>query len=145
MFLQRTLLAFLAIIVIFSYTTSSGSDNVSKDTQLTKDLVALVENIIKGKDLDHAYSSVDGESYLIDGKYFESLPGVLHGESGHCKLMEGSASKTIFEQLTITDNHSAAYMVAKTKTPKLGERFHSVVFFTDAENHWKIKSWHISK
>jgi len=144
MFHQRTLLAFLAIIVIFSCAASSELNKASNDALLAKDLLALVKNILQGKDLGQSYSSVDMEAYLIDGKHFESLPGVLHGEAGNCKLTEGSESKTMFEQLTVTDDRSAAYMVIKTNTPRLGERFHSVIFFADAEHHWKIRSWHIS-
>lgn len=144
MFTQRILPALLTIAAIFTYTAVSGSDKVSSDTKLTKDLLSLVENILKGKDLNIAKSSVDVEAYLIDGTHFESLRGVMNGEPGHCKLVEGAESKTAYEQLTITDDRSAGYMVVKTQTPRLGERFHSVVFFADSDKHWKIRSWHIS-
>ena len=144
MFTKRALLAILAIGTLFSYVAFSGNDKVSDKEQLGKTLQAIVDGILKGTDLKKATSHVDFEAYLVDGKYFESLPGVLHGESTHCKLVEGKESRITFQSLHITDNLSAAYMVMKTQTPLLGERFHSVVFFRDSSAEWKINSWHIS-
>jgi hypothetical protein len=144
MFIQRALFTFLGISTLIALTAYSGSDKVSNDQRLANDLRGIVHNILAGKDLERASSAVDFEAYLVDGKYYESLLGVLHGEFKNCRLLEGGGSKTVFEQLVIADNRSAAFMVIKTQSPKLGERFHSVVFFKDAEDQWKIKSWHTS-
>jgi hypothetical protein len=142
MFTQRVIFALLAISNLLAFAAFSVTDKASDDQKLASDLRGIVRNILTGKDLDRASAVIDAEAYLVDGKYFESLLGVLHGEFKNCKLLEGGESKTIFEQLVIADNRSAAYMVMKTHSPNLGERFHSIVFFKDAENQWKIKSWH---
>ena len=144
MFTTRALLAILTVGVLLSPSSFAGGTSTSDKQQLAQSLQKMVNGIVKGSDLADATSHIDVEAYLIDGKQFESLLGVLHGESSHCKLVEGSESKIVFQSLKIMDSQSAAFLVVKTQTPSLGERFHSVVFFKDPDSQWRIKSWHIS-
>ena len=144
MFTKRALPAILFAGVLFCNVSIAGDNKTSEKEQLGKALQEMVDGIVKGTNLKDVTSHIDIEAYLIDGKYFESLPGVLHGESSHCKLVEGKETKIVFQSLEIMDNQSAAFMVMKTQTPSLGDRFHSVVFFKDPDTEWRIKSWHIS-
>lgn len=145
MFNPRALITMLTLVVLFSHAAWGGNDETASKRELVRALQGMVTNILQGTDLKGAGTEVDAEAYLIDGKYFESLPGVLQGESTHCKLIEGTETKIVFQSLTIMDNYSAALMILKTQAPSLGERFHSIVFFHDPGAAWKIKSWHISQ
>jgi hypothetical protein len=129
---------------MFSHQVVARNDKTSDDQKLISRLQEMVKNILENKDDDQAKKSIDMEAYVVDGKYFESLVDAVRGKSGNCRLIEGADSKMVFQTLNITDDQTAAFMVMKTQSPKLGERFHSVVFFKEAEGEWKTKSWHIS-
>ena len=144
MSVAKMLLTMVFLVTPCSRVGIAGSDDAAEKQQLAQTLQNLVGDILRGADLKEANTHIDVEAYVIDGKYFESLLGVLHGEPGHCRLIEGEEVKFVFQSLTIMDNLSAALMILKTETPAFGERFHSVVFFHDSGADWKIKSWHIS-
>ena len=145
MSITKSLLTVLFLVILFSGAGFTGNDDTAAKQRLAKSLQNMDGDILTGANLKDASTHIDVEAYLIDGKYYESLLGVLNGESAHCKLIEGKDTKFAFQSLTIMDNLSAALMVLKTETPTLGERFHSVVFFHDSGADWKIKSWHISQ
>ena len=141
---SRILIALILVFVCLATFVIARPDKTSEKFKLVNSLQGVVEDLLRGNSLPKIASSVDIEAYLIDGVYFESLPGVLKGESTHCKLVEGKDAKIASTSLVINDDENAAYEVVTTQTPGIGKRVHSVVFFKTAGDTWKVKSWHIS-
>ena len=141
---NRIILVFLLFLIGVATPASAGADKTSDKEHLVQLLQGTVGDLLRGIKKNNLASSIDIEAYLVDGIYYESLPGVIKGESTQCHLVEGKGSKTVFESLIVNDAEDAAFMVVKTQSPGFGERFHSVVFFKSGRNDWKIKSWHIS-
>ena len=107
---------------------------------------APIENILKGVDIAQAKKYISPDAYLIYGKYYESLYGVLNGEHKNIKLIEGSESKTLAPIIVRSSpDEMIVYIVLKTQSKKNGPiRFHTVVLMKTENSDWQIKHWHVS-
>jgi hypothetical protein len=110
-----------------------------------KSMLKSVEHILKGYDLKTVKRFINPEAYLIYGKYYESLQGVLNGEHNKIKLIEGSDSKVIYSHFTMSDDKTTGYTILKTQIKKGGPtRFHTIVFMKNETGDWQIKHWQVS-
>jgi TonB family protein len=104
-----------------------------------------IENILKGIDITQAKKYIIPDAYLIYGKYYENLYGVLNGEHKNIKLIEGPESKGMFFHITISDDETNAWMFFKTQIKTGGQsRFHTVILIKSENGDWQIKHWHVS-
>jgi hypothetical protein len=140
----RTFIAVLLITVSIGSFLTASPDKAAERQKLVSHLQGIVEDLIKGSNPQTALSSVDVEAYLIDGVNYENLAGVLKGESTHCQVVEGKDTKIALSSLVVNDEENASYVIVKTRTPGLTERYHSVVLFKTTGDSWKVKSWHVS-
>ena len=119
-------------------------DNTSQ-SEMYKSMLKSVEHILKGYDLKTVKRFINPEAYLIYGKYYESLQGVLNGEHNKIKLIEGSDSKVIYSHFTMSDDKTTGYTILKTQIKKGGPtRFHTIVFMKNETGDWQIKHWQVS-
>ncbi len=139
-------IALIALIVITCSTAalSGAKTTPAGDKKLVTQLQEIVKHLVEGTGGVSSNASIDLEAYVIDGTSFESLIEAARGHAEKCRLIEGVDSKMVFQQMVITDDRTAAFIVMKTHSTEFGDRFHSVVFFKEAQKDWKIKSWHIS-
>ncbi len=106
---------------------------------------SMAMDIIRGRNLQQAKSSISPDAYVIDGNHYENLWAVVNGEKKECKIIEGLKSQLVFENLNITEKNNAAFLILKTISDGgKKERYHSIVFFRMPEGDWKIRSWHVS-
>jgi TonB family C-terminal domain len=119
-------------------------DNTSQ-SEMHESMLKSVEHILKGYDLKTVKRFINPEAYLIYGKYYESLHGVLNGERNKIKLIEGPDSKVLFSHFTMSDDKTTAYVILKTQIKKNGPlRFHTIVFMKTENSDWQILHWHVS-
>ena len=105
----------------------------------------MATNIILGRDMDQAKSSVSPEAYVIDGSQYENLYGVLNGETKICKVVEGASAKINFMTYHLEDDMKSASMVLKSiSADGQRTRFNTVLFARQPGGAWKITSWHVS-
>jgi protein TonB len=108
-------------------------------------LKSMATNIIQGRDLNQAKSSVTPEAYVIDGNHYENLYAVLNGEIKSCKVTQGPTAKIEFFQTHLAEDMNSASMVLKAVSADgKRTRYNSVSFARQPGGAWKIMSWHVS-
>jgi protein TonB len=119
-------------------------DNTSQ-SEMYESILKSVEHILKGYDLKTVKRFINPEAYLIYGKHYESLYGVLNGEHKDVKLVEGPESEFKLSHMWISDDKTIGYAILKTQIKKGGPtRFHTIIFKKSANGDWQIKHWHVS-
>ena len=130
------------VTIPFRFKLYTGKTAPEKETESIK---TTIENILKGIDITQAKNYINPESYLVYGKYYESLYGVLNGEHKNIKLMEGPESKEMFSHLTLSDDGTNAWIFLKTQIKRSGQtRFHTIILIKTKNGDWQIKHWQVS-
>ncbi len=137
----------VALLVLFFVNFATPHDNKRPDAhKMFEQVQTLVWDILQGKNLEQAKSSVEAEAYLISGSNYEPLLEVLTGRSKTCNLNEGANRQIGFLSAMISDDLTTGYLIVKTESAeKKNERFHTINFMKSNDGGWKIKSWHTSK
>ena len=141
----RNVSGILLLSLLLPFTSPSGEVSTPEKRQAVEEVRQLIEGILRGEHLDQAVSHVAADAYVVDGREFRSLWGVLRGEFPDVHLVEGVSATLTFQSLSVMDNLDAASMVIATRHPQLGERVHSVMLFREGREGWQIMSWHIGK
>jgi len=135
----------LALMIVLAAANGYSIDKkAASDHRMAASLQDLVSGIVSGARTEKALSSIDAEAYMIDGKNMGPLRDAVRGTASACLVVEGKDSKIDFQSLIIADDKSSAFMVMKTTSPRFGVRYHSIVFFHNRSDGWKIKNWHAS-
>jgi hypothetical protein len=127
---------------------ASFSQDSKKQDQYGKwePMVQMVQDILAGKNPDKRAIIISPSAYLVSGKHFESLQGVINGENKECSLNEGALRSAVWLHLKVNDPENAAFLILRTQTEKkTDDRFHTVVFMKDSGGQWSIQSWHTSQ
>jgi TonB family protein len=139
------------VSIPFRFSLSAGEKDHSKDSTLHYEvfntILKSIEGILKGKDIETAKKkNVNPGAYLIYGKQYVSLYGVLNGEHKNVKLIEGPESKILSPMMfKMPGDETTAYMILKTQIGKNGPtRFHTVLLAKSSSGEWQITHWHIS-
>jgi len=105
-------------------------------------LVETANDILAGKNLEHAKRSIAQGARLVYGVQFEDLQSVLAGEVPNCSLADSTYSGVMINAKTNV-SEDAGFLVLKTvNSDNSRVRFHTVVFMRDSTGEYKINGWH---
>jgi hypothetical protein len=105
----------------------------------------VIENILKGTDLEKARKYVGKTALLIYNTRTENLYSVLNGEHKDVRLTEGKESQCVNCNVHITERGNSALIVWSSEHPKgKNKRIHTIVLSTNAAKEWQISHWHVS-
>jgi len=107
-------------------------------------LVQTINDILAGKDVDHAKSCIAHGARLVDGARFVDLEGALTGNDTTVALADTSYQGVMIQGRT-NPSEDMGFLILKTvKSDKSMVRFHTVVFLKDSTGEFKIECWHAS-
>jgi 6-phosphofructokinase len=133
----------LPLVFVLLCTVLIANKVLSQDkSKVFYGLIQTVEDILTGKNIDQAKTTIAHGARLVYGTKFEDLRAVVAGEIKTCSLADTSY-KGVMVQLKTNQSEDAGYVILKTQTvDKAKMRFHTVVFMKDSTGQLKIESWH---
>ena len=109
-------------------------------------IIQSAQNILAGKSPDKTTITIAPDAYLVAGKRFENLQGVINGEIKGCSLNEAPSRQAVWLHLKANNQENAVVLVLKTQSEKkTDDRFHTVVFMKGTTGQWSMQSWHASE
>jgi hypothetical protein len=101
-----------------------------------------VQDILAGKNIEQARSSITKGARLVCGARIENLGGVVAGEIKECSLADTSYHGVEIVAET-NPSEDAGYIILTTKrTNKPEVRIHTVVFMKASAGEYRIHAWH---
>jgi hypothetical protein len=131
-------LCFTILIIGPVANTVSGQDKHEEIWRLNQ----TVQDILTGKNVEQAASSITKGARLVCGATIENLRGVVAGEIKTCSLADTSFHGVAIVAET-NPSEDAGYIILTTKRPGRSEvRIHTVVFMKDSTGEYRIHAWH---
>jgi TonB family protein len=127
------------VIIPFMYKLADSPKYATRD-----EIMFLQEDVIKllhGESTESVKTKIGSTAYVVIGKTDQYLPSLLSDKAKRNLLVEGAGSKVEYSRLALSDSGDMAFLVLKTKPPKKGERFHTVIFRKSADDTWSIVAW----
>jgi hypothetical protein len=105
----------------------------------------VIENILKGKEIEIAKKFIDINASLIYNTKMLNLYSVLNGEYKDVRLNGGKETRCVDFDVNINDGGGSALIVCTSELPKgKNKKIHSIVISKSASKEWKITHWHVS-
>ncbi len=125
--------------------TSAENSNKAVMEKRIESIKTVIENILKGKEIETAKKYIDINASLIYNTKMVNLYSVLNGEYKDVRLTEGKETQCVNFNVNITDGGNSALIVWTSELPKgKNKRIHSIVISKGASDEWKITHWHVS-
>jgi TonB family protein len=106
---------------------------------------SVIENILKGIELDKAKKYVSGSATLIYNTKLVNLYSVLNGELKDISLTDGKEAKTVNFNINVTGGGTSAVITWTSELPKgKSKRIHTIVLARSEGKEFKIIHWHVS-
>lgn len=129
-------------------TKESKPEDEAERSQAEKNVDAIktvIENILKGVEIENAKKYVEPSASLIYNNSVENLLSVLNGQQKNVRLTEGKDAKCINIKVKITGGGNSGLIVWTSELPKgKNKHIHSIVLTKSASGTWKIINWHVS-
>ena len=119
--------------------------NRAETEKRIESIKTVIENILKGTELEKAKKYVGKTALLIYNTKTENLYSVLNGEHKDMRLTEGKGTQCVNFIVNITDGGNSALIVWTSELPKgKNKRIHSIVLSKNSAKEWQINHWHVS-
>ncbi|HUN65452.1 MAG TPA: hypothetical protein VMW43_05075 [Bacteroidota bacterium] len=146
---MKGLCCILPLVLMFTCTALCQAGNDARNEKVrakVNGIVQVARDILAGRNLEKAGSSVASGARLIDGRKFEYLRSVLTGGAAACPLADTSYQMVMVEAETSNGDDMGFLRIKTRQTPDTARvRFHSIVFRQDSTGEYKIVNWHTSE
>jgi hypothetical protein len=138
----RNLVALLLLFILVCIVPIDNNVSSQVKSERFYGLIQTVQDILAGKNIEQAKTTIARGARLVYGTEFEDLEGVVAGEIKTCSLADTSY-QGVMVQLKTNQSEDAGYVILKTqRVDKAKVRFHTIVFMKDSTGQLKIESWH---
>lgn len=135
---------FLFLSISFTYPFNLTGEK-SGNPQPYEQLVAVAMTILEGNYSPEIKKNISPEAYIIYDNYYESLFEVLSDPVKRQELEEGKAIRPEYSQLTLSEDHTNAYLVLETRAnDHTKTNWHTIYFKMGKNKQWQIIGWHAS-
>jgi hypothetical protein len=132
------LLLFAQLCVVPIAGTVSSQDKHEEFWQF----VQTVRDILAGKNVEQAQTTIPPGARLVYGARYESLKAVVAGEIKACSLADTSYHGVMIQAKTNPSEDAGVLILKTQKYDTTKVRFHTIVFMKDSTGHYKIHTWH---
>jgi hypothetical protein len=135
----------LVLLLCFALLTIGPVSNAASSQEKHDNFWRLnqtVQDILAGKNIEHARTSITKGARIVCGERIENLRGVVAGEIKACSLADTSYHDVGIVAET-NPSEDAGYIILTTKRTNTPEvRIHTVVFMKDSTGEYRIHAWH---